>query len=345
MSEPSDITPLLPQPFQTMEMGYDDAAEVRAVQRFLVRTGGPTIGMLIAKGGGIDGKFGKETQKAIEQFQKKNMTEPYEPGKLDIATARKMSEMRAEESAQDRRPDALSHIISQLPDLPRHPMEQSEGPHAMLRSAQYHAMDAVKDKPYQKPDPHVTRYVQDMLLARGYDLGPAGADGKAGKFTMAALQDYQRDAGLMPIGFTRDGGLDPATMELMRIDEAHQQQRNFMGPPEPEHAPAPAGGSISGLTGLADMVAAPAAGPEPAPAAAMPVDSAPAQTPYDPFPVNQDALRAADVTHKYAGPANLPPKAAPPQQQGGGFNVQIGVVAQPGLYNRPTATGIRIKFF
>ncbi|KQP62805.1 NlpC/P60 family protein [Methylobacterium sp. Leaf112] len=42
--------------------------------------------------------------------------------------------------------------------------------------------------------------IQRALLARGYDLGPAGADGDAGPRTIAAVQAFQRTAGLVADG-------------------------------------------------------------------------------------------------------------------------------------------------
>lgn len=53
--------------------------------------------------------------------------------------------------------------------------------------------------------------IQRALLARGYDLGPAGADGDAGPRTLAALQAFQRAAGLVPDGIA--GALTRAALE------------------------------------------------------------------------------------------------------------------------------------
>jgi len=46
-----------------------------------------------------------------------------------------------------------------------------------------------------------TAEIQRALLARGYDLGAAGADGDAGPKTIAATAAFQRAAGLVPDGF------------------------------------------------------------------------------------------------------------------------------------------------
>jgi uncharacterized protein (TIGR02594 family) len=53
--------------------------------------------------------------------------------------------------------------------------------------------------------------IQRALLARGYDLGPAGADGDAGPRTLGALQAFQRGAGLVPDGIA--GPLTRAALE------------------------------------------------------------------------------------------------------------------------------------
>ena len=43
------------------------------------------------------------------------------------------------------------------------------------------------------------RSVQKALIARGYNVGPAGADNKIGKDTKDALMKYQKDNNL-PVG-------------------------------------------------------------------------------------------------------------------------------------------------
>ncbi|WP_246747935.1 peptidoglycan-binding domain-containing protein [Methylobacterium sp. SD274] len=45
--------------------------------------------------------------------------------------------------------------------------------------------------------------IQRALLARGYDLGPADADGDAGPRTIAAVTAFQRAAGLVADGIAR----------------------------------------------------------------------------------------------------------------------------------------------
>ncbi|BAQ44413.1 TIGR02594 family protein [Methylobacterium aquaticum] len=52
--------------------------------------------------------------------------------------------------------------------------------------------------------------IQRALLARGYDLGPAGADGDAGPKTIAAVTAFQRSAGLVP-----DGIAGPLTIKAL----------------------------------------------------------------------------------------------------------------------------------
>lgn len=52
--------------------------------------------------------------------------------------------------------------------------------------------------------------IQRALLARGYDLGPAGADGDAGPRTIAAVMAFQRAAGLVA-----DGIAGPLTQKAL----------------------------------------------------------------------------------------------------------------------------------
>lgn len=53
--------------------------------------------------------------------------------------------------------------------------------------------------------------IQRALLARGYDLGPTGADGDAGPETIAAVAAFQRSAGLVV-----DGIAGPKTEAALR---------------------------------------------------------------------------------------------------------------------------------
>lgn len=56
--------------------------------------------------------------------------------------------------------------------------------------------------------------IQRALIARGYDLGPAGADGDAGPKTIAAVTAFQRAAGLVA-----DGIAGPLTIKaLQKVD-------------------------------------------------------------------------------------------------------------------------------
>ncbi|WP_019905724.1 TIGR02594 family protein [Methylobacterium sp. 77] len=52
--------------------------------------------------------------------------------------------------------------------------------------------------------------IQRALLARGYDLGPSGADGDAGPKTIAAVTAFQRAAGLIA-----DGIAGPLTIKAL----------------------------------------------------------------------------------------------------------------------------------
>lgn len=52
--------------------------------------------------------------------------------------------------------------------------------------------------------------IQRALLARGYDLGPAGADGDAGPKTIAAVEAFQKTAGLVA-----DGIAGPLTIKAL----------------------------------------------------------------------------------------------------------------------------------
>ncbi len=356
MSEPDDYTPLLPQQFRSMQVGENDPEEVMAVQRFMLRVGGPTIAMKLLPGG-ANGKFDQRMAKAIEAYQDKFGIETPNKGVLDIATSRSMSELRGELSAQDRRPDVMEHLLSQMPQLPKHHLEPSEGPHAELRSAQYHALDATRGMKAQKPDKHVTEFIQEVLASRGYPLGPAGIDGKPGKFTIAALQDYQRDAGLMPIGFLKDGSLDPATLEMMRMDEDALEKKKMLQQPRLDAAApvAPAASaSIGGLAELASTLTTGSAGPsvpesqittvtvpEPAVAAA-----APTPEPWD------APQRPPNMPDNYGGPAqNLErsPYMRNPNAPNAGFqgnvSIHVGPVVEQGLFGRRVSPGINIKIF
>ncbi|MEE7478403.1 TIGR02594 family protein [Methylobacterium hispanicum] len=53
--------------------------------------------------------------------------------------------------------------------------------------------------------------IQRALIARGYDLGPAGADGDAGPKTIAAVTAFQRSAGLVA-----DGIAGPLTVKALQ---------------------------------------------------------------------------------------------------------------------------------
>jgi uncharacterized protein (TIGR02594 family) len=59
--------------------------------------------------------------------------------------------------------------------------------------------------------------IQRALLARGYDLGPAGADGDAGPRTIAAVTAFQRAAGLVADGIA--GPKTQAALATIDISE------------------------------------------------------------------------------------------------------------------------------
>ena len=74
------------------------------------------------------------------------------------------------------------------------------------------------EKPEEKPDPTETallrrgsrggevRALQQLLLQKGYDLGPCGADGIFGARTQAAVKAFQKDSGIKA-----DGIVGPVT--------------------------------------------------------------------------------------------------------------------------------------
>lgn len=61
--------------------------------------------------------------------------------------------------------------------------------------------------------------IQRALLARGYDLGPSGADGDAGSKTIAAVTSFQRAAGLVP-----DGIAGPLTVKALGATDVTQHK-------------------------------------------------------------------------------------------------------------------------
>ncbi|AWN35770.1 TIGR02594 family protein [Methylobacterium radiodurans] len=61
--------------------------------------------------------------------------------------------------------------------------------------------------------------IQRALIARGYDLGAAGADGDAGPKTIAAVMAFQRSAGLVP-----DGIAGPLTQKALQADDVTQRR-------------------------------------------------------------------------------------------------------------------------
>ena len=61
--------------------------------------------------------------------------------------------------------------------------------------------------------------IQRALLARGYDLGPSGADGDAGPRTIAAVTAFQRSAGLVA-----DGIAGPKTQAALQKADVTEQR-------------------------------------------------------------------------------------------------------------------------
>jgi len=61
--------------------------------------------------------------------------------------------------------------------------------------------------------------IQRALLARGYDLGPAGADGDAGPLTITAVAAFQRVAGLVP-----DGIAGPLTQKSLAVADVSEKR-------------------------------------------------------------------------------------------------------------------------
>jgi len=71
--------------------------------------------------------------------------------------------------------------------------------------------DANIDPPAShEPSFQIVEEIQTLLIFLGYDLGPAGVDGKAGKKTHEAIQTFQRLNGLVP-----DGLVGPKTRAKM----------------------------------------------------------------------------------------------------------------------------------
>ena len=62
--------------------------------------------------------------------------------------------------------------------------------------------------------------IQRALLARGYDLGPSGADGDAGPRTIAAVTAFQRSAGLVADGIA--GPKTQAALQKADISERRE---------------------------------------------------------------------------------------------------------------------------
>jgi uncharacterized protein (TIGR02594 family) len=68
--------------------------------------------------------------------------------------------------------------------------------------------------------------IQRALLARGYDLGKAGADGDAGARTIAALTAFQKSAGLVA-----DGIAGPLTVKALGAADLSERKADSAMPP------------------------------------------------------------------------------------------------------------------
>ena len=58
---------------------------------------------------------------------------------------------------------------------------------------------------------YTIRQIQQALIDRGYDVGPPGVDNILGKYTKAALKEFQKANGL-PVG-----GLDFETLKALGV--------------------------------------------------------------------------------------------------------------------------------
>ncbi|WP_342152303.1 TIGR02594 family protein [Methylorubrum sp. SB2] len=67
--------------------------------------------------------------------------------------------------------------------------------------------------------------IQRALIARGYDLGPAGADGDAGPKTIASVTAFQRSAGLVP-----DGIAGPKTQAALQGADLSERRASVEKP-------------------------------------------------------------------------------------------------------------------
>jgi uncharacterized protein (TIGR02594 family) len=61
--------------------------------------------------------------------------------------------------------------------------------------------------------------IQRALIARGYDLGPSGADSDAGPMTIAALEAFQAVAGLLV-----DGDAGPMTIKALKTTDISKRR-------------------------------------------------------------------------------------------------------------------------
>lgn len=88
------------------------------------------------------------------------------------------------------------------------------------------------------------KQIQEALVARGYDLGPGGADGDAGVKTIKALTAFQKTSGLVPDGIA--GKLTVAALSAPKradVEKADSPAPKVALRAEPEMPPWLAGAS------------------------------------------------------------------------------------------------------
>ena len=75
-------------------------------------------------------------------------------------------------------------------------------------------------KRHINPPAESNPYLQQLLIARGYDVGPDGADGDFGRNTETALRLFQADNGL-----TVDGEAGAATLTALKTAPQNPMER------------------------------------------------------------------------------------------------------------------------
>lgn len=219
-----------PQRFEAMGMWHENPAEVKDLQDFLRREGfGRKLGPHQT-----DGVFGPDTLGALNAWQKSEglpTTGPHEG--MSEATLDRIQEVQADQQKRDGfgYNGLLAAAGAKVSNDPAFLAEADkvqvvpEDSRERLRLAQDIALTVASNEPAAKPDKEDATAVQQVLAAKGHDLGHTGPggdgiDGVAGPLTDAALKRYQREAGLKPVGFLPNGELDPVTAALMERDQA-----------------------------------------------------------------------------------------------------------------------------